>query len=64
MPNKPASPSSGHRSRGNSLLRSISSARGRDALAREPAHLVADLVEFFAEAEVEITAVENTHEEP
>src|SRR3954469_3921905 len=28
MPNNPAAPSSGHRSRGNSLVRSISSARG------------------------------------
>ena len=53
MPSRPSSPSFGHRSRGNSFLRSISSARGAILALREAPHAVAQHVDVFAEAEIE-----------
>ena len=54
MPSKPSSPSSRHRSRGNTLLRSISLARGAMRSCGEAPHLIAHGIDDLAEAEIEL----------
>ena len=53
MPSSPSWPSLGHRSRGNSLERSISAARGAISRAAKRGHRLAQDVDGFAQLEVE-----------
>ena len=54
IPSSPSSPSSGQRSRGNSLLASIASARGAIRSAANPSDGFAQQVDILSEAKIKI----------